>query len=62
MYRVPAENPIVWQQSLLDSEVSAILQGRYQERKKKLKVQVAKMNEVVERKGIDEQEWYDYFH
>jgi hypothetical protein len=54
IYRIPAENPIIWQQSLIDSEVTAILQGRYNERKKK--ATKAKSNEIVARKEIEDEE------
>ncbi len=27
--RVPSENPLIWQASLLDNEVEQILRGRY---------------------------------
>lgn len=57
--RVPQENPLLWQLSLVDSEVQQILQGRFRREivkpKPKTSIKKDKVNEI-ERKPIEEDE------
>ena len=56
LLRVPAENPLVWQASLLDNEVEQILRGRFQatvSSRKKARANDAGKEEV-EQKEVEE--------
>lgn len=53
LLRVPMENPLVWQASLLDGEVEQILRGRFKPMAEKKKKPDAH-TDAVERKEIDE--------
>ena len=55
IYRIPPTNPVVWQQSLLDDEITQILTGRLQRQASDDKPKpAASSSSGVERRAVDD--------